>query len=179
MKYEETERVEVYYERIQKLAHGLQVATIDSFLTIVFRVGLESYLRITTTRMKRSTLQQHKEAVMLCEKGMTITKTRSALLIPHSIKKAILTKTQSNTRKIDKHCTNCGLTNHNVETCKKNKDQTTVATIEATRPSQKTQKTFSYACHICGLNGHKMTNCCNPNLGFATKARACKGVGQY
>jgi hypothetical protein len=28
-----------------------------------------------------------------------------------------------------------------------------------TQPSQKTQKTSSYACHICGLNGHKMTNC--------------------
>jgi hypothetical protein len=34
-----------------------------------------------------------------------------------------------------------------------------MATTEATQPNQKTQKTFSYACHICGLNGHKMTNC--------------------
>jgi hypothetical protein len=34
-----------------------------------------------------------------------------------------------------------------------------VATIKATQPSQKTQNTSSYACHICGLNGHKMTNC--------------------
>jgi len=40
MKYEETERVEVYHEEIQKLAHGLQVPTTYSFLTIVFRVGL-------------------------------------------------------------------------------------------------------------------------------------------
>ncbi len=61
--------------------------------------------------------------------------------------------------KIDKHCTNSGMTNHNVETCKKKKEQTTTATIEATEPSQKTQKTFSYACHICGLNGHKMIDC--------------------
>jgi hypothetical protein len=37
MKQEETERVEVYYEQIQKLAHGLQVPTTNSFLTIVFR----------------------------------------------------------------------------------------------------------------------------------------------
>jgi hypothetical protein len=42
MKHEETKKVEVYYEHIQKLAHGLQVPTINSFLTIVFRAGLQS-----------------------------------------------------------------------------------------------------------------------------------------
>jgi hypothetical protein len=36
--------VEVYYEWIQKLAHGLQIPTIDSFITIVFWVGFQSYL---------------------------------------------------------------------------------------------------------------------------------------
>jgi hypothetical protein len=40
MKQEETKRVEVYYEWIQKLAHGLQVLTTYNFLTIVFRAGL-------------------------------------------------------------------------------------------------------------------------------------------
>jgi hypothetical protein len=40
MKQKETQRVKVYYERIQKLAHGLQVLTRYRFLTIVFRVGL-------------------------------------------------------------------------------------------------------------------------------------------
>jgi hypothetical protein len=35
MKQNETKRVEVYYEKIQKLAHGLQVPTIDNFLTIM------------------------------------------------------------------------------------------------------------------------------------------------
>jgi len=48
--------------------------------------------------------------------------------------------------------------NHNVETCKKKKEQTTVVITKATQPSQKPQKTSLYACHICGLNGHKMTN---------------------
>ncbi len=52
MKYEETQRVEVYYEWIQKLANGLQIPTTNSFLTIVFKVGLESYIIIITTRMK-------------------------------------------------------------------------------------------------------------------------------
>jgi hypothetical protein len=31
-----------------------------------------------------------------------------------------------------------------------------VVTIKATQPSKKTHKTSSYACHIYGLNGHKM-----------------------
>jgi hypothetical protein len=57
MKQEETERVEVYYEQIQKLAHGLQVPTIDDFFIIVFKVGLQSYPKVASTRMKQSTLQ--------------------------------------------------------------------------------------------------------------------------
>jgi hypothetical protein len=108
--------------------------------------------------MKRSTLQQHKEATMLCE-GMTIAKTRSALSIPHNIKQAILTKIKNNTWKIDIHCIIYGMTNHNVKICQKRKKKTMAATTEVTQPSQKTQKTSSYARHICGLNGHKVINC--------------------
>ncbi len=40
MKQEETKRMEVYYEKIQKLAHGLQIPTIDSFLTTMFKASL-------------------------------------------------------------------------------------------------------------------------------------------
>ncbi len=82
MKKEETERVDVYYEWIQKPVHGLQVPTTHSFLIIMFRASLQSYLRIVTTRMKRLTLQQHKQVAMLCEERMTTTKVRSALLMP-------------------------------------------------------------------------------------------------
>ncbi len=32
--------MEVYHERIKKLAHGFQVPIINSFMTIVFRTGL-------------------------------------------------------------------------------------------------------------------------------------------
>jgi hypothetical protein len=49
--------------------------------------------------------------------------------------------------------------NHNVETRRKKKEQTMVATTKVAQPNQKTQKTFSYACHIYGLNEHKMTDC--------------------
>jgi len=34
-----------------------------------------------------------------------------------------------------------------------------MAATKVTPHNQKPQKTFSYACYICGLNGHKMTNC--------------------
>jgi hypothetical protein len=90
-----------------------------------------------TEVMKGSTLQQHKEARMLCEKGMTTTKSRSAFSIPQSTKKATLMKTRSNTWKTNKHCTNCGMLNHNVETCNKKKEETMVTTKEASQPSQK------------------------------------------
>jgi hypothetical protein len=52
---------------------------------------------------------------MLCEESMTTIEARNALSIPHSTKHAALAKTQSNARKTNKHCTNYGMTNHNVE----------------------------------------------------------------
>jgi hypothetical protein len=109
--------------------------------------------------MKWSTLEHHKEAILLCEKGMTTIEARNALLIPQSIKHVVPTKKYIYIRKTNKHCTNYGMTNHNVETCKKKKEQTTVATTEVAQPSQKTQTTSSYACQIYGLNAHKMIDC--------------------
>ncbi len=95
MKQEETKRVEVYYKKIQKLGHGLQILTKDNFLTIVFKAGLQSCFKILTIGIKHSTLQQHKEAAMLCEESMTSAKAKSALLEPQTIKQAIPTETQS------------------------------------------------------------------------------------
>ncbi len=37
MKQEKTKRVEVYYEQIQKLAHGLQIPTIDFLLLLCLK----------------------------------------------------------------------------------------------------------------------------------------------
>jgi hypothetical protein len=39
-KQKEIEWVEVYYEQIQKLAHGLQVLTINNFFTIMLKASL-------------------------------------------------------------------------------------------------------------------------------------------
>jgi hypothetical protein len=69
---------------------------------------------------------------MLCEEGITNVKAKSALLVPHNTKHVALVKTQNNIGKTNKHCTNYGMTNHNLETCRKNKEETIVATIEAT-----------------------------------------------
>ncbi len=51
MNWEEIERVEVYYERIQKLVHGLQIPNRNNFLTIVLRTGLQSYFKIAVIGM--------------------------------------------------------------------------------------------------------------------------------
>jgi hypothetical protein len=59
---------------------------------------------------------------MLCEENMTILETRSELSIPLNTKKMTLMKTKNNIGKINKHCINCGMMNHNVETCKKKKE---------------------------------------------------------
>jgi hypothetical protein len=48
----------------------------------MFRAGLQLYLRIAITGMKQSTLQQHKEAIMLCEEGMTTIEARTTISIP-------------------------------------------------------------------------------------------------
>ncbi len=67
MKQEKNERVEVCYERLLKLANNLEHKTIDSFMTTLFRSGLQPYLCVAIASMKRKTLQQHKEATLVCE----------------------------------------------------------------------------------------------------------------
>jgi len=57
MKQEKNEKVEVYYERLLKLANSLQHMTINSFLIIVFKSKLQPYLHMATTSMKKETLQ--------------------------------------------------------------------------------------------------------------------------
>jgi hypothetical protein len=77
IKHGKIERVKVYYEGIHKLAHGLQTPILEKNLTNVFQARLQSYLRITTTEMERTTLQLHKEVAMVCEKIMTLAKAQT------------------------------------------------------------------------------------------------------
>ncbi len=67
MKQEKNERVEVYHERLLKLATSLQHNITNSFLTTIFRFGLQPYLHVVAVGMKRETLQEHKEATLVRE----------------------------------------------------------------------------------------------------------------
>ncbi len=53
MKQEKNERVEVYYEKLLKLANSLQHMIIDNFLTIIFKSGLQPYMCVTTKGKKK------------------------------------------------------------------------------------------------------------------------------
>jgi hypothetical protein len=68
MKQEKNERMEVYYERLLKLANSLQHKTTNNFLAIVFISGLQPYLRVAIVGMKRKTLQQHKKQIWFVKK---------------------------------------------------------------------------------------------------------------
>jgi hypothetical protein len=67
------EHVEVYYERLLKLDNCLQVKAIDVFLTTLFRTCLLLYLKLTIVGMKRDTLIEHKEVVVVCEESGLVT----------------------------------------------------------------------------------------------------------
>ncbi len=69
-----------------KSANNLQHKIIDSFLTIVFRTGLQPYMCVITTSMKKKTLQQHKEITLVCEEGIFEVKAISNILVPQSSK---------------------------------------------------------------------------------------------
>jgi hypothetical protein len=45
--------MEIYYEKLLKLANNLQHKTTNSFLTIVFKAKLQPYMCVTIASMKR------------------------------------------------------------------------------------------------------------------------------
>ncbi len=63
------ECVEVYYEHMLRPTNYLQVKTTNVFLTTIFKVSLLSYQRLATAGMKRNTLIEHKEVVVVCEEN--------------------------------------------------------------------------------------------------------------
>jgi len=74
-----------------KLINYLQVNTTYVFLTIVLRAGLLPCLKLTTIGMKKDTLIEL-EVIVVCEESGHISLNDNA-------------------------CTNCGKTNHTLETC--------------------------------------------------------------
>jgi hypothetical protein len=76
------EWVEVYYERLLKLANYLQVKHIDVFLTTIFRASLQSYFRLATISMAKDTFSKHMESIVICEESGPII-TNYNILITH------------------------------------------------------------------------------------------------
>jgi hypothetical protein len=74
--------VEVYYERLLKLANSLTHKTTRNFLTTVFKSGLQPYQHVATTSMKRKTLQEQKEVALVCEEGIFEVEAINNLLVP-------------------------------------------------------------------------------------------------
>jgi hypothetical protein len=56
MKQANNERMEVYYERLLKLANSFQHKTTNSFLIIIFKFELQPYICVTTIGMKKETM---------------------------------------------------------------------------------------------------------------------------
>jgi hypothetical protein len=132
-KHEKNEKVEVYYERLLKLVNSFQHKIIDSFLTIFFIFGLQPYMCVATTSMKRETLHQHKEATLVCEEGIFEVEAIKNLSIPHNNKTILVYKPQNVTKKTRMYCTNCHMTNHNTETCSiKRKEKSILVVFEVT-----------------------------------------------
>jgi len=102
-------KVKVYYEWILKLVNCLQHKANDSILTIFFRVGLVSYLKVATLSMKPNSLFEHKEVVVTCEENMGDPTECQKLLEP-------LKLDRNNDRKhINLVCSQCKKHGHNKE----------------------------------------------------------------
>jgi hypothetical protein len=76
--------MEVCYERLLKLANNLQHKIINSFLTTVFRIGLQPYTCVAIIGMKEKTLKQHNKVALVCEKIIFEVEAISNLLVPQS-----------------------------------------------------------------------------------------------
>ncbi len=69
-----------------KLTNNLQHRTTNSFLTTIFKSGLQPYLHVATIGMKRKILQQHKESTLVYEEGIFKVEALNNLLIPQNNK---------------------------------------------------------------------------------------------
>jgi len=88
-----------------KLTNCLQIKTTDTYITIIFRVGLHPYMWLSTFIIKRKTLIEHKENVICEESGPKFYKKKFGNSNKHN-------GVQSNT--IDSNCNNWYCTNYNM-----------------------------------------------------------------
>ncbi len=128
--------VEVYYECLLKLTNYLQVKATNVFLTTVFKVGLLPYIRLTTIGMKRDTLIEHKEVVVVCEKNGFVSLSSNVLLttpkantIVKPIIHVVITKSTLT-------CAKCGKTGHTLETCHNKKRDVPIVPTTAVKSTK-------------------------------------------
>jgi len=165
-----TEHVEVYYEHLLKLTNCLQVKTTYVFLIIVFRASLLPYLRLATTSMKKYTLIEHKEAIVVCEESGLVNLNYNVLLT--TLKANIVVKpiVLVVTTKSILIYTNCGKIGHSLKICHNRKIKvpivptTTIKSIESIVET-KTQLVklgrilVRYLCIICSNAKHISGEC--------------------
>ncbi len=114
----------------------------------------------SNNKYEERTLQQHKEATLVCEEGIFKVEAISNLLAPQSSKTILAKKPQTILEKIGMYCTNYHRTNHNLETCrvKRNEDPILIV-FEVITQQIKVHKHVRYSCHICDDTGHKIIDC--------------------
>jgi hypothetical protein len=162
--------VKVYYECLLKLVNSLQVRTIDVFFTIVFKVGLLPYLRLIITSMKRNTLINHKEAIVICEESGHVSLSYNVLLTTPQANIVVKLVIPTVTSKSTLTCINCGKTSHLVETCHTMKRKVLVVPIvivkfiepiieTKTQPIKSRKIPTHYPCIICSSIEHRFKKC--------------------
>ncbi len=121
------ERVEVYYECLLKLTNYLKVRSTNVFLIVVIKPSLLPYLKLTTASMKRNTLIEHKEAIIVCEESGLFSMSYNVLLTTREANVGVKLLILAITTKSTLTCTNCGNISHSMETCHNKKKGTNCA----------------------------------------------------
>jgi hypothetical protein len=61
------------------LVNYLQIKAIDVLFTMIFKVGLQPYLRLVENKMIRDALIKHKESIVMCEESELVIANCNAL----------------------------------------------------------------------------------------------------
>jgi hypothetical protein len=83
----------------------------------------------SNNKYEERTLQQHKEATLVCEEEIFTVEAISNLLVPQSSKIILAKKPQTILEKMGMYYTNYHRTNHNVETCRIKRNEDPIPTI--------------------------------------------------
>ncbi len=120
--------MEVYYERLLTSINYLQVKATDVFLTIIFKVGLQPYLILTTSGVVRDILIEHKEVTFICEESGSVIANYIALITHPKLKLVAQPVVTYITTKQPLTCSNYGKTSHVKEICHNRKIKKTCST---------------------------------------------------